>query len=177
MNPKAIDLRLVVLLALLVGAGACRDGAGPLAPPPPSASLLGGTIQLVEGTTLATVSAVEATIGPLGGELVIPGGHSITFPAGALLEPTTIRATSADGSVSVELGPHGLVFPLLARPTLTISYAGAQGVGDADAADLLIVYLDEDGQVAEVHETQADTVADVVRTRIGHFSTYVLATD
>lgn len=170
--------RSLVLLALAAGAGACHDGArGPLGPAAPSASLLDGTFQLVESTGETTTTVVEATFGIAGGTLTIPGGHSLFLPVGALLEPTTIRATVEGGLVQVEFGPHGLLFPALAQPTLTLSYAGAAGVTDADAGDLLVVYVGEEGEVLEVLETTADTAADVVRTRIGHFSTYVLATD
>lgn len=178
MKSQRATFRFLVLLALAAGAGACADSAsGPLEPPRPSASLLGGTLQLVETTLSAPLTTVEATIGLLGGELAIPGGHSLRFPAGALLVPTTIRATAGGGTVEIEFGPHGLVFPLLARPTLTLSYADAQGVSDQDAAGLVLVYVDEAGQVQEVIETESDPAADVVRTRIGHFSTYILATD
>lgn len=171
-------LRFAVLLGLATGTGACLDSAaGPLEPSRPGATLADGSIQLLESTGETTTTVVESTIGPEGGVLEIAGGHSLHFPVGALLVPTTIRAEVVDGRVGVFFGPHGLVFPDAARPTLTLSYAGAEGITDADAADLLVVYLDAEGQVQEILQTEADTLADVVRTRIGHFSTYVLATD
>lgn len=179
MKSNSAVLRLLVVLALAAGSGACRDDArGPLEPDArPAASLLGGTLQLVESTVETTTTVVEATIGIAGGELLIPGGHSLRFPVGALLEPTTIRATVGGGTVQVEFGPHGLVFPAAARPVLTLSYAAADGISDADAPGLLLAYVDESGEVKEVLETEADTGADVVRTPIAHFSTYILATD
>src|SRR5687768_18572315 len=45
----------------------------------------------------------EKVIGPEGGTLSIPGGHTLTFPAGGLSQATTIRARVDAQYVAVEL--------------------------------------------------------------------------
>lgn len=158
---------LIALVALASAAAACGEvSPGPVEPERLSGSLLG-----------TTVLVVEATIDVTGGTLSIPGGHSLYFPAGALAEPTTIRATKDQDRVLIEFGPHGLLFPESALPTLTLSYVDGTGYTDADADGLSIVYLGADGAVLEVLETAADTTADVLRARLRHFSTYAIATD
>src|SRR4051794_3806397 len=58
------------------------------------------------------VRSVSATIGVNGGTLAIPGSDfTITFPYGALSQPTSITIISdASGYVSYDMQPHGLRF-------------------------------------------------------------------
>jgi hypothetical protein len=167
--------RFLVLMVLGLGIGACADSrSGPTAPSGSEAAMIGSTLSLVETVVQTTDSAVSAIIGPEGGVLEIPGGHSLHFPAGALAQPVLIEAVSSGSAVRVDFGPHGLVFPDSALPTLTLSYANTAGI---DPAELVIAYLDADGVVQELLTTEIDALAQVARARIRHFSTYALMTD
>jgi hypothetical protein len=126
-----------------------------------------------ESASLANAAPVRAekVIGPEGGTLQIPGGHSLTFPAGAVAKPTTIRARVDMQYVEVDLDPHGIQFPAGREPVLRLSYAEA----NADSfRSLTIAYLDEAGRYLEDMRGVNDSVAEVVNARLPHFSRYAL---
>lgn len=170
---------LTLALALLLGVGACSD-----TPADVSASGAGGTVRLLplakpnasryavgaHRTDPDAATTSSALIGRSGGTLQIPGGHSITFPEGALSRPTMIRGRAGDQFVEVDLGPEGLEFPAGAEPTLTLSYDGAL---DA-AGDLTIVYLSPSGAVLEDLNAQVDAGQRVVSAKLRHFSRYAV---
>src|SRR5690606_11746654 len=84
----------------------------------------------------------ENQIGPEGGVLYIPGGHTLEFPAGALETSTTITASRNPNSISVDFGPEGIVFPDDARPTLTYFYGNATVPPWVNPGTLRIIYID-----------------------------------
>jgi hypothetical protein len=169
--------RLAAVLALGVTLASCAEPRqSPVEPTAPS-ELLGIDLGLPLVPILTnTVDAVlTQLVGPTGGLLSLPGGNSLDIPAGALSATTTIDATQIGGTLEIEFGPQGLVFPDSALPTLTFSYAGTSVETSGKAP--VIVYLDSSGQVKEVLETEIDPVAKVARAKVRHFSTYALATD
>lgn len=178
MTSKRTARALLLLLAAGLGTSCSEIATVPDEPATvPDPRGLGASYSLV-GTTFTLLNTVTSSvIGPAGGALDLGGGHSLTFPAGAVLAPVLITATRDASSVQVTFAPHGLVFPSFARPTLTFRYAGISGISDANAADLAIIYLNEDGELEEVLGGVVDTGADVIRAQIGHFSTYAMATD
>ncbi|HEX2094300.1 MAG TPA: hypothetical protein VHG28_17995 [Longimicrobiaceae bacterium] len=127
----------------------------------------------VQGTGSGIVDEAknDKLIGPEGGTLVIPGGHSLTFPAGALSAPTRIEAKVNPRYIEVEFSPHGLQFPAGHEPTLTLS---AQGANVAPFQTLNVVYL-ERGRVSEVLPTEFDVVSKNATAKLQHFSGYALA--
>src|SRR5690348_6996729 len=147
--------RLVAALALGATLASCAEPRqSPIEPTAPSELLgidLGGLLDLPLVPILTnTVDAVVAqVVGPAGGLLSLPGGNSLSIPAGALSSSTTIRATQEAGVLEIEFGPEGLVFPDSALPTLTFSYAGA-----SVSSTPVIVYLDDAGAVKEVLQTE-----------------------
>lgn len=172
---NSLARRFLVLALLGVGVSACTDSlSGPTAPSGSEAALTGSTLSLVETVVETVDSAVSTLLGPEGGVLQIPGGHSLHFPAGALAEPVLIEAVSSGSAVRVDFGPHGLAFPDSALPTLALSY---DDTGLDEGAGFSVAYLDADGTVLEVLTAEVDAVARVVRARLRHFSTYALMTD
>lgn len=168
-----------VFAALVLGAtlASCAEPRqSPMEPTAPSELLgldLGDLgLPLVPILTNTVDAVLTRVVGPAGGLLSLPGGISLSVPAGALGASTTIHASQEGGVLKVEFGPEGLVFPDSALPTLTFSYDGANL-----ASTPVIVYLDSSGSVQEVLETEVDPVAKVARAKIHHFSTYALATD
>lgn len=160
--------RLLALVALGAVTGGCLEAAsGPLAPP-----AAGSPPRVLVPALEAADAVVSAIIGSAGGTLHIRGGHSLHFPPGALPGTTLVRAVPLGGGARIEVGPHGLVFPDSAQPTLTFSYAAG-----ADPERMSIVYLDSSGVVREVLPTEVDPVARTARARLRHFSTYALVTD
>ena len=167
--------RFAAIFSLGLTFSGCGETSAPLEPAGEERSLLGGTLRIVSRLLPIFDTASEATIGPEGGTLSIPGGHSLRFPAGALDDSVTISAVVDPLKIMVDLGPEGLVFPDSARPTLSLSY-GSGLLGWLSPADLVIVYVDE-GVAVEVLPSVLDTQAETVSADLEHFSTYVLATD
>ncbi len=129
----------------------------------------GGAYSLFGGSLKA-----EKVIGPAGGTLTIPGGHSISFPEGALAEPTTIKAKIDTRYIQVDLDPHGIQFPAGREPTLSLSYAGANLLSLLGLTRLHILYVSESGQIAEVLRTSNDNADRKVEARLSHFSRYII---
>jgi hypothetical protein len=114
----------------------------------------------------------EKVIGPEGGTLAIPGGHTLTFPAGALSQPTAIRAQVDAQYVAVELEPHGIRFPVGRGPALALSYQGS----NAEAfGKLVALYIGDSNQVEEVLSVENNRAAQTATVRLQHFSRYYLA--
>jgi hypothetical protein len=163
------------ILSVGLAFAGCGEASDPLEPTSEERSLLGGTLRIVGRMLPLSNTASEATIGPEGGTLSIPGGHSLHFPAGALDDSVTISAVVDPVKVMVDFGPEGLVFPDSAQPTLSLSY-GSGLLGVLNPSSLVIVYVDE-GVAVEVLPSVPDTQGNSVRAELEHFSTYVLATD
>lgn len=130
---------------------------------------------------------VSATIGVNGGTLAIPGSDfTITFPYGALTQPTNITITSDNsGYVSYDMQPHGLTFlkPVIVTQRLnnTAVYGTPKALnsfGAYFAKDL----LDLSGILSAL-EIETTTIflnprtgqADVETWILNHFSRYMLA--
>lgn len=133
------------------------------------------------------VRSVSATIGVNGGTLAIPGSDfTITFPYGALTQPTSITITSDNsGYVSYDMQPHGLTFlkPVIVTQRLnnTAVYGTPKALnsfGAYFAKDL----LDLSGILSAL-EIETTTIflnprtgqADVETWILNHFSRYMLA--
>ncbi len=163
MATHSLRLALSLVLGILITVGGCSES-------PSNASRLEQLeASYAKGSTVVG-SSVSQVIGPEGGTLEIPGGHSLSFPGGALTEPTLITAKSDLVFLSIEFGPHGLTFPAEKAPTLTMSYANARH----DVGTLHIAYLDDAGRITEVLPTTDDKAAKKARAEIGHFSRYAL---
>jgi hypothetical protein len=183
-------LRALALAATLsFAAGGCSDTVAPDAAPSapdaagPSHGLLSDLllVDVLQRTRpLGRDYAASAVIGTGGGTLRIPeAGFAITFPAGAVRTPVTVRATALAGSnVAYRFEPHGLVFQK--EPVI------AQDLGLTEALTRLLFRQLEGGYVpdestlgggtAVVSETRPASV-DLLRLRmtftIRHFSAYV----
>ncbi len=120
--------------------------------------------------TQASTLRAEKVIGAEGGTLEIPGGHTLTFPAGALGSPTKIRASVDSRYVGVDLQPEGLQFPAGNGPMLTINYAGAS---TEQYSQLAVLYVAPSGAVLEVLASDANRTGNTVSARLSHFSGYL----
>jgi hypothetical protein len=167
-------LHLLAALTLVVTVSGCVESRSTPMEPTRPATFIGDGFYLVPLLTTTAQTLLSQVIGPAGGVLQISGGHSITFPAGALPANTTITAVRDGGDLKISLGPEGLVFPDSAQPILSFDYDGSAAEGSGSP---VIVYLDSNGWLSEVLPTSTDTTANVARARIAHFSTYALATD
>lgn len=162
-----------IAAGILITVGGCSESH----PTTDSAADFADRFQRVElrgaGSSLANGDAVRAekVIGPEGGTLEIPGGHSLTFPAGALAKPTTIKARVDMQYVEVDLDPHGIQFPAGREPTLKLSYAAASTAG---FSSLTVAYLDAAGRYLEDMHGLNDPQAQAVNARLPHFSRYAL---
>lgn len=155
--------RLAAAVLVVAMAGCAESPSEPLAPD--------AAPQLVRQPIPPTTLLAQRHIGPAGGKLHIPGGHTLEFPAGALSTTTLITASRDPHSISVDFGPEGIVFPSSARPTLTYNYGGAS----VSPGTLRIIYID--GSYTEELNTTVNTSARTVSANLQHFSTYALATD
>jgi hypothetical protein len=184
MRSKA--LRALTATALFAAVGGCSDpvttSAG-RAPTDPSYGLVTGILTSVVQRTLPLSQnyVASATIGTAGGTIRIPeAGFTITFPAGAVSAPVTVKATALAGSnVAYRLEPHGLVFnqqPVIAQD---LSLTGV--VSQLLMLQLAGGYVPDESTLqngtAVVTETRPATL-DLLRLRttftIGHFSAYAV---
>lgn len=120
------------------------------------------------------IPVAEKVIGKEGGTLEIYGGHTLTFPAGALNEPTRIQAKVGTRYIEVDLQPHGITFPAGREPVLTMSYAAAATPVLADR--LTIIYL-EGARLVEDMGGKAEAGKEIVSARLPHFSRYAISTN
>lgn len=167
--------RFAAIFSIGLAFAGCGEAPAPLEPAGEDRSLLGGTLRIVSRLLPIFDTTSQATIGPEGGTLSIPGGHSLHFPAGALDDSVTISAVTDPLKIMVDLGPEGLVFPDSAQPRLSLSYGSAL-LGFLSPSDLVVVYVEE-GVAVEVLPSVLDAQEKTVSADLEHFSTYVLATD
>ncbi|HEV2148585.1 MAG TPA: hypothetical protein VGR37_14370 [Longimicrobiaceae bacterium] len=164
----------VLLAGILITIGGCSEPSAVV----DAGSEAGHRYQFVEGQqpvggasyTVVGTPRVEQVIGPEGGTLQIPGGHTLAFPAGALSKPTRIQAKADARYVGVELEPHGLQFPAGNGPVLTLSMQAAQM---NQFASFSILYVSPSGTILEVLSADADRVRNTLTTRLSHFSGYL----
>jgi hypothetical protein len=132
--------------------------------------------------------SVSGTIGFDGGTLTIPSSDfTITFPEGALTEPTAITITSDGGRyVSYDMKPHGLKF---ARPVIVTQFLRNTEVYDTPRAlDSFCAYFPKDPKrldgILKALEIEHTTIhagpkggkkAEVQVWQLNHFSRYMLA--
>jgi hypothetical protein len=120
--------------------------------------------------------AVSASIGAVGGTLTAPG-LTITVPAGALTQDTSLTATPISGTApgargqAFRLGPEGTTFA--ADVTLTFSYAPADLTGTAAEA-LVVASQKSDGTWARQAGVTRDATAKTVSVKTRHFSDWSL---
>ena len=121
--------------------------------------------------SFSRAGGVRKLVGPDGGEIRV-GRVAISFPKGALAEPTMISVSPAVNNLAVTFGPHGLHFPAGSEPTLTFSY---QGIGNVPEHQLTVLYMSEAGLILEELPATVDTREGTATRRLAHFSQYVLA--
>ncbi|MFL5382991.1 MAG: hypothetical protein ACJ8GN_10790 [Longimicrobiaceae bacterium] len=179
-------LRALAATAVFAMAGGCADpvasGAG-RSPADPSHGLLGGIVASVvqRVVPLSRDYAASATIGTAGGTLRIPeAGLTVTFPAGAVPAPVTVRATALAGSnVAYRFEPHGLKFQKDVTVAQDLSLTGV--VNQLLTVQLEGGYFPDEstltGGTVVVTETRPATL-DLLRLRttftIRHFSGYAV---
>lgn len=186
--PRAFALSAVLALS----AGGCSDAvaprevAGVAQPGAPSHGLISALLEvpvLQRLLPLGQSYSASAVIGTAGGRIAIPqAGFSISFPAGAVSAPVTIRATAlAGGNVAYDFEPHGIVF--LKDPTITQDLSLTQVVQQLLlASQLQGGYFADDAQLAggtaAVTETRPATfnlLSFSTSFTVHHFSGYVVA--
>ena len=179
-------LRTLAAAALMFSAASCQgvtDSAPARTPAAPSSGLLSGILMTVVQRLVPLQQDYTATavIGTGGGTIAIPAaGFSITFPAGAVPAPVTVKATAVAGSnVAYRFEPHGIVFAK--EPVI------AQDLGLTNVVNQLLFttlqggYFADDSQlgsgVATITETRPATI-DLLHLRttftIRHFSGYAV---
>jgi hypothetical protein len=138
-------------------------------------------------THVNQVRSVSATVGVNGGTLAIPGSDfTITFPYGALSQPTAITITSdGNGYVSYDMQPHGLRFnkPVIVTQQLrNTSVYGTPLALNAFCAYFAHDLLDLSG-ILQALEIETTTIfsnpntgrAEIETWQLNHFSRYMLA--
>lgn len=138
---------------------------------------------------LAANISQSAIIGPAGGEIKITeAGAKISFPAGALAQPTLITMTAFAGySVGYDFQPHGLTFaqPVKVQQTIAGTWAQAypvllKGLHGSywGQASLDSAWIDKGKFFAKVQENQIgyfESNASQIKFYIGHFSGYMVS--
>jgi len=159
-----------LVAGILITIGGCSEPNPTISPDAgtPRFVEIQSTVQGVAGL-LGGEQRAEKVIGPEGGTLAMAGGHTLTFPAGALSRPTKIKAKSSTRFVEVDLGPEGLTFPTGHEPVLTLNYAGTNS---GLFSTLSIVYLSDSGEILEVLRTENDSSSKTVKAQLRHFSRY-----
>ena len=179
-------VRALTATALFAAVGGCSDPVASGAsrtPGHPANALLSGVLTSVVQRTLPLGRdySASATIGTAGGTIRIPeAGFTITFPAGAVSAPVTVRATALAGSsVAYRFEPHGLVFQK--DPTIAQDLSLTGVVNQLLTAQLAGGYFADEstlgGGTVVVSEERPATL-DLLRLRttftIRHFSGYAV---
>jgi len=171
--------RLRAVFALVAGTlitiGGCADNS-PTGNAPSEFGTRYEPVRLVQsmdgaGFNRLGTQRAEVRIGPAGGTLNIPGGHTLDFPAGAVDKPTTIRAKVDTRYLQVDFEPHGIQFPKGREPVLTLAL---QGADIAPFNWLVVTYIVGD-QIFEILPTDIDLSNKKATTRLRHFSGYLLS--
>lgn len=164
MSRNAFRRPSLALAGILIAIGGCAES--------PSAPAAREFVQRTEGARYEASGAgrASAVIDPNGGVLQTMSGDRIVFPAGAVSQPTLITITSDRRYAGVELEPHGLQFPAGHEPVLQLNM---QGTNAGAYNSLNVVYVNEDGSVAEVLPTS--TGGSRATTNLHHFSGYIIA--
>ncbi|HEX8272849.1 MAG TPA: hypothetical protein VF615_09360 [Longimicrobiaceae bacterium] len=163
-----------IAAGILITIGGCTEQA-PTSNSGPETSARYQRLELrQDGGAAFDVPVAEKVIGKEGGTLEIFGGHTLTFPAGALTEPTRIRAKVDTRYIEVDLEPHGITFPSGREPVLRMSYAAAATPVLADR--LTIIYL-EGARLVEDMGGRAEAGKEIVTARLPHFSRYAISTN
>jgi len=132
----------------------------------------------------------SAVIGPQGGEIKIDAaGGKISFPAGALSEPTLITMRALKGwDVAYDFQPHGITFnaPVKIQQDLRVTWASKEASllkdirGGYYDADLDSAWTDPYKFFARVKENQLGYLDQTknpsqVKFYVGHFSGYLVS--
>jgi hypothetical protein len=113
--------------------------------------------------------SVTQTIGPTGGVLLV-GPHTLSVPAGALLQPVTVTAVAPSDTVNrVRFQPEGLQFQQPA--TLTLSYANCF-IQPPPAPG--IAYISDALEILEFLQSLTDSSSQTVTAQLRHFSGYAV---
>ena len=203
--PGARARRYFALVLSMVAAFACGDYLQSTSPPSAARRLLPPTMVLTSpfrvvprGSMAQAVrwgpahqnndQSVSALIGPEGGSLSLPGADfSMTIPAGALSQPTTITVVAKGGIYVVyDMLPHGLKF--LQPVTVVQGLGTTASYGRPDGKFVRAAYLsDGNDQIRRDHfaapaELQRATtyfygvqpIAETQEWILNHFSRYIL---
>jgi hypothetical protein len=175
----ARTVRALRALAVVLGSAAvtasCAGSPLPVQPEAPQGSehgLLSASWTVFELIVPLDSARAELVVPPSGGTYDLPGGHRITFPAGAVSEPTVIAVTAGGSLIRLRFEPHGLTFPANAAPRLRLSAAGSLLSLTLETA---ILYADEAGQPLEVLSTRVSLLGNWAETPLRHFSHYAIA--
>jgi hypothetical protein len=158
---------LAVAAGILIISGGCAES--PSAPVEAGASL--ELLRMPQGPSFARSGSESRSqvIGPEGGVIELAAGR-LTFPAGAVSQPTEIGMRVDGEYQGVHLSPHGLQFPAGAQPVLELRAVGS----GAERSNLTVVYVDDARQILEVMSTARQ--GSRVITHLEHFSGYLIST-
>jgi hypothetical protein len=134
---------------------------------------------LLRVAALRDAESVSATIGALGGTIVLPiSGLTVAVPPFAVMSPTTFTVTADPGmNVSYQFEPHGLQFrvPLVVTQNLRLTQATPTMLGlglslgyDPDATHVTTV--------TELTNIAVDLLKMTAVSPVWHFSGYIIAT-
>ncbi|MGH7559634.1 MAG: hypothetical protein ACRENB_01310 [Gemmatimonadales bacterium] len=163
-------------LAAVIGVASCvSETTAPT--PPPSQSLLGGTLSKVTATLMLCspqpYAATSRTIGKAGGTIPM-GPHVLTIPAGALGKNVVITGeVMSSYTNSVKLSPEGLKFAKGKPATLTMSYSNC--LGKDLPLPKKVAYTTDDLELLKLLSSLDLAGSDKVSAQLDHFSRYAVA--
>lgn len=161
--------RALFLLGVAVAVWGCGGEVPTASELRPEGLRVGAVAKPVLSPVAFEAGSYRATIGPEGGVLDF-GIGSLTFPAGAVAQPTIITADVDGHVVGVEFSPDGLVFPRAAQPVLRLD-VGRDNISRSSQ----IVYVDPSHTILQLLETEHQMLSGVASARLAHFSPYILA--
>jgi hypothetical protein len=166
--------RAALGLLLAGGLSACsdRDETSSLDPSLVSSSTDVTLVECPSNTSYST----SGTVLPLGGSVSLRG-HSVAFPAGALLLPATIGLTEpASQFMQIDLSANGADHYQFEAPlTVTISYARCSRA-NIDKGPLSVWLIDETtGELLANMGGVDDKLTRTITFETDHFSGYAIA--
>ena len=167
-RPRIVAALAGLTAMVLLAAGCAEQDPTGVELQPAGGLQVGSVAHPVIAPTMFHSASYSRVIDGRGGVLHF-GIGSLTFPPGALSQPTVITARTDGVTVAAAFGPHGLVFPAHSSPTLTFVIPLAASI----SAKGSVYYVDSRNVVLEDMGASFASEPGTVQTSVRHFSKFI----
>lgn len=167
-RPRIVAALAGLTTLVLLAAGCVEQDPTGVELQPASGLQVGSVAHAVIAPTMFHSGAYSRVIDGRGGLLHF-GIGTLSFPPGAVSQPTVITARTDGITVAAAFGPHGLIFPANSNPTLTFFVP----LNAAISAQGSIYYVDSRNIVLDDLGANFTSELGTVQTNVKHFSKFI----